>query len=280
MAKEVALKQENPITDVIPDFMREDMGKGTEAISASSVEVPRIKLIQAISPELTTFNDLKQGDFFHTILEKSIGQDVRICPIWTDERYILWRPQEDGGGILARADDGVHWRPANTEFTVRLKSGKQVTWRTATTVSQSRLDQWGTQDADNTESPPAATKMFNMVVSFPDLDIPPAVVTLQRSSVVVGKKFMGKLKITRTPSFGLIFKMRAVSDTNKAGQKFLNYSFTGDGVVTDRDFYTSNRDYYNMFKEQGLQIRDVETLQQEDSEGSTASDQPAGSPKF
>ena len=267
MAKQVTVKKTQEVGEALPDFMKDHIGLGTENISASSVETPRIKLIQKISPELETHNELKAGDFFHTILEASLGTEVRICPIWTDERYILWRPQESGGGILARADDGIHWSPAPAEFNVKLKSGTEVVWRTLPTVAASGLDKWGSINPADPDSPPAATKMFNMVCTFPDNpDLPPAVVTLQRSSVTVGKKFMGKLKITRAPSFGLIFKMKGVPDKNKAGQSFLNYSFIGDGNVTDQTFYQSNFEYYKLFKAQGVQIRDEVSLQNEDVE--------------
>lgn len=283
MAKQaVAVQETKAVSSAqapIPDFMKGDVGLGTENIGVGSVETPRIKLIQKISPELETYNDLKAGEFFHSILEQSLGTSIRVCPIYVDERYILWRPQEDaGGGILARADDGIHWSPANAEFKVKLKSGKEVTWRTAKTVAASRLADWGSSDPSDTNSPPAATKMFNIVVTFPDdPDMPPAVVTLQRSSVGIGKKFMGKLKITRAPSFGLIFKMASVSDTNKVGQTFLNYSFISDGTVTDEAFYRSNREYYQMFKEQGVQIRDMESLQDDEPAVDVA---PAGAPKI
>lgn len=284
MAKqEVAVKATTAVAaEAIPDFMKEHIGLGHEAISATSVEVPRIKLIQKISPELDTFNDLRAGDFFHTILERSLGTEIRICPIYTDERYILWRPQEDGGGILARADDGIHWHPAPAEFSVKLKDGTPVTWRTERTVAGSGLDKWGSSKPGNPDSPPAATKMFSIVCTFPDdPDLPPAVVTLQRSAVTVGKKFMGKLKITRAPSFGLIFKMGSVGETNKAGQGYLNYSFTSDGKVTDEGFYRSNYEYYKLFKEQGVQIRDMEGLQTEDTEAAGASDTASGTgPKY
>lgn len=283
MAKQaVAVKdtKSTAVADALPDFMKDDIGKGTEGISSSSVEIPRIKLIQKISPELDTFNDLRAGDFWHTILEQSLGTEVRICPIYVDERFILWRPQEDGGGILARADDGIHWHPAPAEFKVKLKDGTGVTWRTEKTVAGSKLDLWGSQNPSNPDSPPAATKMFNMVVSFPDdPDMPPAVVTLQRSAVTVGKKFMGKLKITRAPSFGLIFKMGSKVETNKAGQAFLNYTFVGDGKVTDEGFYRANRDSYEFFKKQGVQIKDVESLQTEDTEVSSGGDTGNG-PKY
>ena len=61
--------------------------------------------------------------------------------ILVDQRYILWRPRWEGGGILARADDGVHWSPANASFTVKPVKGvnKTAIWNTKRTVEESGL---------------------------------------------------------------------------------------------------------------------------------------------
>lgn len=265
MAKTAVAVKETTSVTILPEWMKQDIGLGTENIGASDTEVPRIKLCQKISPELDTFNDLKAGDFFHTLAEKSLGREVRVTPIYTDIRYILWRPQDTGGGILARADDGVHWSPSASEFEVELKKGgPKVKWRTAKTVAQSGLADWGSSNPADPNSPPAATRMYNLVVTLPDYpDLPPAVVTLQRASIGVARKLMGKLKITRAPSFGLYFKMASFSDKNGAGQEFLNYAFTADGIITDQEEYDKNRAFYDYFKSQGVNIKDMEGLQDE-----------------
>jgi hypothetical protein len=267
MAKQsVAIKEEKQLA--LPDFMKEEVGLGTEALGAADVEVPRVKLIQALSPELQEYNELKQGHFWHTLAELDMGPQVRVTPIYIDNRFILWRPQDSGGGILARADDGVHWNPPNASFTIKLKGGAEVTWRTAPTVLASGLDRWGSTNPADPNSPPAATRMYNMVVTFPDMpDLPPAVITLQRSAIKVARRFIGKLKITRAPSFGLIFQMSATEDRNSAGQKFFNYAFKADGMVEDQGTYTRNREYYHYFKEQGIQVKDLESAQEDAEAG-------------
>src|SRR5580692_7697886 len=103
----VAVKDEGQLT--LPDFMKGQEGLGTENLGASDVAVPRIKLMQALSPELQEYNDLKAGNFWHTLAEQNFGSEVRISPIFVDKRFILWRPRKSGGGILARADNGVNW---------------------------------------------------------------------------------------------------------------------------------------------------------------------------
>ena len=278
MAKQAVVVKESVGLPTTPDFMKEYMGLGTERLDASSVETPRLKLMQLLSPELETHNDLKAGDFFHSIAELNMGPQVRITPIFVSQSFILWRPRETGGGILARAEDGVHWSPSASEFQVKLKSGQDVVWKTAPTVAQSGLDQWGSSFPGDTNSPPAATRMYNVVVSFPDdPDMPPAVVTLQRAAIRVARKFIGKLKITRAPSFGLIFKMSSTEDRNAAGQKFYNFAFSSDGMVEDKQVFERNLEMYKFFEKQGVRVKDLESAQDD----GIGDDAPSGDkPKF
>lgn len=277
MAKQAVAVKEVAGAVALPDFMKEHSHLGTEALGAGDVEIPRIKLMQALSPELEEFNDLKQGDFFHTLAEQNLGKELRVTPIYVDSRFILWRPRESGGGILARADDGKHWSPADTDFQVKLKGGAEVRWRTAKTVEESGLAEWGSSNPSDPNSPPAATKMYNLVVTLPDIpDLPPAVVTLQRASISVARRFIGKLKISRAPSFGLVFTMSSFKDKNDAGQDFYNYQFRAAGMVEDKTVYEQNYEYYNFFRTQGVKVKDIEGVQDDDIGGpAAAKDAPA-----
>src|SRR5690348_4524044 len=201
----------------LPGFVRKYGGQG--GLGLGDGEIPRLKLLQAQSPELVRCDNARQGEFWHSLIDDRIGPTVRICPIYIDWRFILWRPREAGGGILARADDGKHWTPADTEFTVTLKSGHEVKWRTARTVMASGLAKRGSYNPSNPNSPPAATRMYSIVCSFPDRQgLPPAVVTLQRAASKVATKLIGILKAQRAPSFGLIFKMASFKDNSSSGK--------------------------------------------------------------
>ena len=135
-----------PRTDIarlenLPDFMRGQAGMGTERIRPEDVEIPRIKLLQALNPEVQEGGQ-KQGTFFHTVAEQNLGSELKLTIVYVDQSFILWRPRKSGGGILARAMDGVHWSPADAEFDVQLDDGKtKVKWRTAPTVAKSGLSE-------------------------------------------------------------------------------------------------------------------------------------------
>lgn len=266
----------------LPAFMRGKAGRGTEAIKREDIEIPRIKLIQAISEkELSTYDFLKPGMFFHTLGEQSLGERVRIVPLYTDTRYLLWNPRDQGGGILARADDGVHWVPANKTFDVKINKGrKTVQWTTADTVAESGLDQWGTYDPDDEQSQPAATQMFTIVAELLDYpELSPCIITLQRGSIRVGRNLMGKLKISRAPSYGMIFIMQSVDDTG-AGGNFKNYQFIGDGLVEDEEQFKEFEAKYEGFARMGVKIKDLEGANDEGetgaprASGETAADRP------
>jgi hypothetical protein len=247
-----------------PASMQKHAGPG--GLGVGDVEIPRLKLLQASSSELTEFNNARQGEFWHSLIDDRIGSTVRICPVYIDRRFILWRPWEAGGGILARADDGKHWTPADTEFTVKLKSGHELKWRTARTVAASRLDRRGTYNPNDPNSPPAATRMYSIVCSFPDRqDLSPAVVILQRAATKVATKLIGKLKVLRAPSFGVILEMASLKDKSPSGE-FYNYAFEIVGPVEDRAFYEENFAQYRFFMEHGLKVKDLEGAQEDDGQ--------------
>jgi hypothetical protein len=245
----------------LPGFARNYAGLG--GLDVGDGEIPRLKLLQAQSPELTQFNNAKQGEFWHSLIHDRIGSTVLICPVYIDWRFILWRPREAGGGILARADDGKHWTPADAEFTVKLKSGQEVKWRTAPTVAASRLDKRGSYNPSDPKSPPAATRMYSIVCSFPDMqELPLAVVTLQRTATKAATNLIDKLKVLRAPSFGVIVEMTALKAKSQSGD-FYNHGFEVFGPLTDKAFYEKNFAQYRLFMQRGLKVKDLEDAQED-----------------
>ncbi len=267
----------------LPAHMQSDAGMGKEGIGQGDMDMPRLKLMQGLSKELTLYDDLRAGNFFHTATETIFDDEfIRVVPIYLDRQFILWRPLESGGGILARAPDGVHWQPSKGEFKVKLDKkdgGHEVTWKLAPTVQESGLANWGTHYPGDNNSPPAATLMYNFLLAFPDYpDLMPAVLTFQRSSIKHGRKFMTKLKTVRTPLFGSVFRLQSTEDHNSANQNYFNMSMTGDGVVQDKAMYDYYKDMHLSLTKSGLNIRDVDSLQDEPDTGGKGGDdgQPAG----
>lgn len=255
-------KRTQELDMAIPEHMRGMAGAGTELMRPEDVEIPRLLLLQAMSPQVVD-GDERPNHFWHSVAEQNLGKELTIVPVFVDQSYILWRPRKQGGGMLARAGDGIHWNTVG-EFEVQLDNGKKVIWRTAKTVRESKLDQWGSSDPSDPNSPPAATRMYNVVTMLPDFpELSPVVISMQRSAIKVARKFVGKLMISRAPIFGLQFKMSGVKDQNSRGDEFFNYQFLSDGFVQDPEAFEQYKETYEYFKKAGLRIRDMESLQTE-----------------
>lgn len=287
-AKMPAVRQNRPPASPeavasLPAFMRDDADLGKENILREDMEVPRLKLMQGLSPELEEYDGLRPGYFFHTAAEYIFDGPFIGVPIFMSREYILWRPRDSGGGILARATDGIHWSPDHGKFEVQLDKkdgGAKVTWELAKTVQQSGLANWGTMNPADKDSPPAATLMYNYLLGFPELpDLPPAVLTFQRSSIKSGRKFNNRIQAVRAPLFGLKFEFSAGDDSNSAGQGFKNIVVKSVGMVDDEELFNNYKAMHMQLRERGLNIRDMESLQ--DSEGDTgAGAEPEGTPSY
>lgn len=261
----------------LPTYAPEDIGRGLENAASEDMETPRLKLIQATSKELQVYNELSAGDFLHVASEQIISGPTLVTPIFFDRRYLLWNPLDSGGGILARADDGVHWQPPNVEFDVKLDKadgGHKVKWKTADTVQKSGLNQWGTMNPADPNSAPAATLMLNFLLAFPEHpDWMPAVLTFQRSSIRPGRKFVTRLKTLRAPMFGTVFELSSFLDHNSAGKDFHNLQLISKGMIDPAsELYQNYKEMNKQFTEMGLKVKDIEGLQDEGVGGNDTGD--------
>jgi hypothetical protein len=274
MAKAVAKR--NTTEAAIPDYLKDYAGEGTELVADLTI-VPRIKLLQGLSPEVVDDGE-RAGEFWHTVAETTLGDALNMVPVFVSQSVILWRPRKDGGGILARADDGVHWDRPEMDFDVKLDNGRKVTWSTGKTVQRGGLDQFGSMDPDDPNSYPAATRMINIIAMFPDqMDLSPAVISLQRSSFKVGQQFVSKLAINRLPSWSRVFGMSSKKDKNANNESYFNWSFQGVNVKTKNGpapLLVSEAEapkykaMYDHFSSKGFAIKDEDSINADNNESS------------
>lgn len=269
---EVATTQTNALATPVPEFMKGMAGQGTENLSGADVETPRLILLQSVSPQVEEYDNARAGQFWHNMLNEPLGEKIRVVISYVDKRAILWRPRPpvDTGGILARSEDLIHWSPSNANFKVKIdKAGTEVTYNTGKTVAQSRLLEWGSSDPRDPNSPPAATLMYNFVLSFPDHPgVPPAVFSFQRSTSKVARKLLGRLKMSPVPSFGVYYEFESFTEESD-GQKFKSLRCTPMGFVQDQAEFDVYKSIYEALKRSGLRMAET----QDDADMATASDE-------
>lgn len=255
----------------LPSFMEEG-DKGTEDLGSDDVQLPWLKLLQGTTPGLHE-KGLRQGNFFHSIIEEELdgdeGLDIVVI-LALKPRYMLFNPLDQGGGILARAEDGVHWEPANHTFEVKLDKGKTtVHWRTANTVAASGLAKWGSTDPSDPKSPPAADLQYRYICVAKDRpDLGAFMISLQRSGIKAAKHLNSLLKGCKAVSYGQVFHISSEwEDQGDTDKKFI-WKFKRAGLVRSEDEYLAYQSMYEQFQDADVKIHDEESMASAD----TASD--------
>jgi hypothetical protein len=206
------------------------------AIDPKQRMLPRIKLLQASNPEIVDYpGEAKAGEFWHTTLTTSLGNDLLGVPIMRRQTYNLWAPRGPGEdrGILARARDFVHWDPPEGEFHVRYPMNpKTYTWRLARTVKESGLDKFGSSRPDDPESPPAATLTFEVLWFLPEFNT--LALTLNtRSGVKEARKLFAMVDAKPVSNFNQRYRIVAVQNRGPTGEAYYGYKYRGDGYCDE-----------------------------------------------
>lgn len=227
-----------------PSYLAQFEGKPLDKrdnFDSSDVTIPRVKLLQALSKECEDYDSAKPGNFWHTGMDMDLGQEFDFVAVSRRKKYLLVAPLEDGQGILARAEDFVHWMPPKGSFEVKIKGRKTPQkWTLAPTVAESGLDKWGTFNDQDENSPPAATLFYEYLVLLPShMEVGPVVLSLTRSQIKKAKKGIND-KISMHESAGrpmqsLVFRAKSVKEESQQGT-FFNMQFMASGFAPEPIF--------------------------------------------
>jgi len=112
MAEEKLAKEEKGGTALAVNFM-DDAGAGLENVTQDDLVIPRLKLVQALSPQVQKhdgayIDGISVGDIFNTVSNEfwSGEEGITIIPVTYKRVFLEWGP-ERGGGLIATYDDAA-----------------------------------------------------------------------------------------------------------------------------------------------------------------------------
>jgi len=222
----------------VPSAFLEDAGSGLENIGADDVTIPRLKILQAMSPEVNKHDGkyvegATTGDIINTVNSTLYNDDepLVVLPVAYKRLFLEWTPRESGGGLVAQHDD------ANIlSKTTRNKMGQDVLEngnyiQTSATHFVLVMDKNGGYD----------TAMISM-----------AGTQLKRSrtwnSMMASVKVKSGDKVFTPPSFSQKYKLGCVQESNDRGTWF-GWGITALGQVTENEMQ-----YYQAAKEFAEQV--------------------------
>jgi hypothetical protein len=189
--------------------------RGTELQETSDLIMPRLALCQSMTPQRKKsdpayLEGLEEGALFNSLTGVIYGQQVRIVPLFFYKSRIMFKPMDEGGGVLCQAPDGK---------SCQLNNGGPCLH-----------DSWG----PNGEKP-QCTELFN----FPSLLYPSReliVLSFKATAIKAGKQLNSLIRFRNADAFAGVYAISTAPDKNAAGQEYYTYVVKNAGWV-DEEFF-------------------------------------------
>ena len=106
--KSVAVKPDSGqlvlMTDTVPDYINAGRGRGSENVEMSDIVIPRIELIQPLSPakdkkDPAYIEGIEEGQLFNTVTRQSYGEHLSFVPVYFRKVHLLFKARKAGGGF-------------------------------------------------------------------------------------------------------------------------------------------------------------------------------------
>jgi len=209
------------------------------------MEIPALKLLQGLSPEVKANHELRAGRFYHSILEEDLGEELSVVVLLVHHSVVLRSPKNVRGVdsvLLAKAADGENWDKPNQRFTVQLQGGGRVEWFTNRNVKASGLLDWGSSDPTNRNSTPAAQHVYTVILRILSPQVEGPVIYVP--SVTANRKVMqlnSKIDLRAAAGIPPLRQIyRIVPEERNAGQAVSwfvpNFTAAGELDVEDERF--------------------------------------------
>ena len=207
MSEEIMKKEETVLAQ------QTEMPLGFGEDDADDMLIPRIKVAQALSPEVKE-GAVKIGAIFNSLTIDDLTDKVFI-PVCKFNNNVYWRDRADGGGIICRSGDA-----------------KVGTWEDG---SQRYCSQCRKCEFDNTKQGraaiPVCTKYINFLGFFED-EYMPIILSFSKTNMAEGKKMYSMAKVTRQNIWNFGYILQSV-ERHKNGNDWFVINPVSNGQTSE-----------------------------------------------
>lgn len=191
----------------LPAYIKQrDDGKnrGSENVEMGDMVIPRIELVQQLSPCLKEdkaeyIEGAKVGMLYNSVTRELYGMKVPVIPVFFKKQWLCWKERKKGGGFggaydtVNDAHNRIKEEPPN----------EQELWEATETAQQLVL------------------------VVKPDGDTEEAIVSMARTKLKVSKNWNSLIRLNKNDRFSRFYLLFAVDEQNANGDEYKNF-----GVIT------------------------------------------------
>lgn len=220
--------QELAFSNEVPDYIKMDSARGSEEVRSADMVLPRLEIVQALSPIKEVNEDAKEGYLFNSVTQEVIGDIAYFVPVYFRMEYLVWKDQDQGGGFFGSFN------------------------------SQSEAEARRNQAIAEGENPDYI-EIVDTPVQYglritPDLSVcEQIVISMAKTKAKVSRKWNAMIQIAGGDRFSRVYKLTTFRDENSKGQKFFNYVVQPAGF-TPKAAYEQAERLYEVLKTQDFRV--------------------------
>lgn len=211
----------------MPAYMAQGGNRGSEEVKSSDIVLPRLEIVQALSPIKETDDDAKEGYLFNSVTQEVIGDLAYFVPVYFRTEYLVWKDQDQGGGFFGS-----------------FNSQKEAEERKAQAVSEG-------ENPDHIEIVDTPVQ-YGLRIT-PDGLIEQIVISMAKTKAKVSRKWNAMIQIAGGDRFSRVYKLSTFRDENKKGQKFFNYVVQPAGFTPELAYREAEK-MYEVLKTQDFRV--------------------------
>ena len=212
-----------------------DAGSGFEEVTSSDIQIPFIRIIQALSPQLkktdpSFIEDASQGDIFNTVTKKvwSGDEGVLVIPAYFQQKFLEFIPRNQGGGFVGELD------PKSEE------------------VSKAVRDQDSGLELLENGNELVRTAQHYVKVVHEDGTLESAIVDMKKTQLKKSRQWNSIMLMQRhngssLPSFANVYRLKSVEDGNDKGS-WHSWAVNHERQVESLDSYKDAKSLHTSIK--------------------------------
>lgn len=220
-SKKVVKKTASAVTETRPDYMG-DSNRGSEEVGFDDLTIPRLDVIQDLSPQHKKnkpeyITGAEPGILFNTVTSTLYGGSVHFVPVYFRKEWVIWKDIKAGGGFR-----GAH---ATQQEAVN---------------ALAELDDSEQCDIQDTG------QHFGLIV-HKDGTTEDIVISMSKSKMKASRQLNSMVRIRGGDRFSSMYEIKAVEAQNAAGQDYWNINIKPLGFVS-KEIYAAGEALYEQVK--------------------------------
>ena len=220
----------------ILEEMSKDSGGGFEEVTSSDVQIPFIRVIQALSPQIKKSDSAfikgaSQGDIFNTVTKQfwSAEEGILVIPIHFQMKFLEFVPRDQGGGFVGELN------PASEE----VKKAKKI-------------DKNSSIELLENDNELVRTVQHYVKIVHEDGTLENAIVDMKKTQLKKSRQWMSIMMMQKhngktLPSFSQVYRLKTVEESNDKGNWY-TWSVQHEKMVDSIESYNDAKSFYTSIK--------------------------------